>query len=222
MKSLEIDCDGEPMTLLAAKAAYWPRSKTLLIADPHFGKTATFRHYGISAPEGGTGTDLNRLDALLDRTSAGRLIILGDFFHAKTGRGPELLRSLVEWKSHRSTLKIVLVEGNHDRGAGPVPPEWNWITHRAGFEEGPFWFSHEPCPRAGKFVLAGHLHPAIGSSRGFGPGLRLPCFWRCAGVLVLPAFGSFTGTHGISPNREDRVIAADGEEIHEIPSRFWR
>jgi hypothetical protein len=34
---------GEKLGLFAERAIYWPARSTLLVADPHFGKAATFR-----------------------------------------------------------------------------------------------------------------------------------------------------------------------------------
>ena len=46
-------------------------------------------------------------------------------------------------------------------------------------------------------MVAGHWHPAV-TLRGPGrDSLRVPCFCRLDGKLVLPAFGAFTGS---SPN----------------------
>ena len=40
---IEIEWQGEKLHLLARKGILWPREKTLFVADPHFGKAATFR-----------------------------------------------------------------------------------------------------------------------------------------------------------------------------------
>jgi len=58
---------------------------TLLVADLHLGKAATFRSQGIPVPEGSAQKDLARLALLVAATRARRLIVLGDLFHAKSG-----------------------------------------------------------------------------------------------------------------------------------------
>ncbi len=62
---IEIDWGGERLVVLAERALYWPRRRTIIIADPHFGKAATFRQAGIPVPHGTTATDLDRLRRLL-------------------------------------------------------------------------------------------------------------------------------------------------------------
>ena len=34
---------GEQLLLLGERAVYWERTRTLFVADPHFGKAAAFR-----------------------------------------------------------------------------------------------------------------------------------------------------------------------------------
>src|SRR6476469_9316188 len=79
--SYDIVMAGERVALYAARALYWPRCMTLFIADLHLGKAATFRAGGVPLPRGSTAADLARLTRLIERTSAARLGVLGDFLH---------------------------------------------------------------------------------------------------------------------------------------------
>ena len=54
------DPDAE-IVLLPGRAAVLPASATLLVADLHLGKAATFRKAGIPVPEGSAQRDLARL-----------------------------------------------------------------------------------------------------------------------------------------------------------------
>ena len=54
--------------LLPGRAIFLPQSKTLIVADLHLGKSATFRKRGLPVPEGTTKSDLDRLAALLKAT----------------------------------------------------------------------------------------------------------------------------------------------------------
>ena len=62
---LNINLLGESMVLLPERAMYWPARETLFIADPHWGKAATFRSYGIPVPAGTTDEGIARLDRLV-------------------------------------------------------------------------------------------------------------------------------------------------------------
>src|SRR5690349_17592680 len=103
MSSAVADVAGERLELLPERAVYWGRVKTLLVADPHFGKAAAFRAAGVLVPRGTTTETLSRLDAALARTGASRILFLGDFLHAKEGRSPETLRTINEWRDRWSS-----------------------------------------------------------------------------------------------------------------------
>lgn len=218
--SMGITVAGESLQLWADRAVYWPACSTLFIADPHWGKAAAFLAGGLPVPQAGSAVDLARLDRLLDRTEADRLVILGDLLHAKAGRSPELFQAIRRWREQRPTLEVVLVRGNHDRHAGDPPAEWRFRCETEPVCEGPFAFRHYPEPTPGHYTLAGHTHPSI-SLRGAGrQRLRLPCFHFAAEVGTLPAFGGFTGNAAVQPAANDMVFAiAEGELVAVTPKQ---
>jgi DNA ligase-associated metallophosphoesterase len=116
---------GERVALDAERALHWPRQRTVFVADVHLGKAAAFRAGGVPVPRGATAADLARLTRIIERSSATRLIVLGDFLHAKTGRVAALADAFIAWRSRHSSIDIVLVRGNHDARAGDPPPDWN-------------------------------------------------------------------------------------------------
>ena len=213
---LEIDVAGERLTLLPERAAWWPHTRTLLIADPHFGKAAAFRASAIPVPRGTTSEGLARLDGLLVRTGAARIVFLGDYLHARAGRSPETLRMLAEWRAVHPTLDVVLVRGNHDRRAGDPPAEAGVRCVDAPMRDGPFAFAHHPVASEQGYVLAGHLHPGVSLTGRARLRERLPCFWFGRRYGVLPAFGEFTGLADVSPEPGDRVVAVAEESLVEV------
>ena len=216
---LQIQCAGEDLELFADRAVWWKRTRTLIIADPHFGKPAAFRRAGIPVPENTTATDLARLDQLIARTGSERLIILGDFFHAPSGRSETTMQSLAEWCARQAGTKIALVSGNHDLKSGEPPGCWNFQVIPTGFRDGPFWMTHAPSRVRGAYVLAGHLHPAISLHERYGAGIRAACYCFGADRAILPAFGSFTGVHPIRPEEDDRIFAIGEGELIEVETK---
>lgn len=210
---------GAALTLLPERAVWWAAEKTLFIADPHFGKAAAFRFAGIPVPETSHEDDLERLSHLLTMTGGQRLVILGDFLHAKTGRSEGLFAALHAWRERHSAIEIVLVEGNHDRHAGAPPEELRIECVKGPWALGPFYCRHEPQEDAGVHVLAGHLHPSFRLSDRTGISVRAPCFHFSARMGVLPAFGSFTGTHNIRPTPMDRVFLVGEGAVIEARKR---
>ena len=51
---MKIGVAGETLLLFPERAALLAQTQTLLVADPHFGKAATFRSSGIPVPAGTT------------------------------------------------------------------------------------------------------------------------------------------------------------------------
>jgi len=203
---------GEELILLPERAIYWPRTNIVLIADWHIGKEATFRTAGIAVPDGALAADLDRLSQVIDQTGAARLIILGDLIHAAHGRTPAVLETLLSWRTRHKSLNIDLIRGNHDRGAGDPPPDWD-MTSQATASIMPFVLTHHPVSSAAGYVLAGHLHPSATLAGRGRQKLTLPCFWFGSAVGVLPAFGSFTGNATIRPASGDRVFVVMPEAV---------
>lgn len=215
---LSILWGGQKLTLYSGRAILWRRARTLIIADPHFGKSAAFRSHGIPVPAGITQADVNRLSALLAVSRAKRLIVLGDFLHHRSGRAPGTMSTLQVWREAHSQLEIVLVRGNHDHHAGDPPREWNFQCVDEPFIDGGFAFCHVPCSTKGAPTFAGHAHPCAILHDTDGSTLRAPCFFFSNQQATLPAFGGFTGTHPIEPRHGDRIFAVSPHSVIEIPS----
>lgn len=215
-KGLEISVRGERLVLLPDKALWWPAAGTLFVADTHFGKTAAFRTRGIPAPDD-TEIDLRRLDGLLAATGSVRIVVLGDFWHAREGRSADVFQLLDAWRQRHGSLRIVITWGNHDRHAGDFPPAWRFDVADA-WDEGPFQGRHQPGAAPDRYVLSGHVHPALTLRDRHGGTLRAPCFVVGRQCAILPAFGSFTGTETWRPEPGDRMFAVGPEEVIEVPS----
>ncbi len=209
----EIEIEGETFRVLPERALFWREKQTLLIADLHLGKTAFYCAAGIPVTNENTTEDIFRLNFVLERTGARRLIVLGDFFHAPAGKSPEVMDAFLKWRTNHKDLKIVLVRGNHDKSAGDPPEEWEIFCENEPWIETPLVFRHVPQPHPAGYSFGGHIHPAVTLT---GPGRqreKLACFWFGDQVAVLPAFGSFTGNGVIHPKNGVRVFLVGQGEI---------
>jgi DNA ligase-associated metallophosphoesterase len=213
---LAVEVRGEKLWLLPERAIYWEGRDALLVADPHFGKAATFRASGIPVPGGTTGDAVARLEAIADRTAARRIIFLGDFLHARPGQSKEVMEQLERWRHAYRDVELMLVRGNHDRHAGDPPGELTISCVDAPVLTPPFILAHHPKPRDEGYVLAGHFHPAVRLSGKARQSLRLPCFVFGAEVATLPAFGDFTGLADIEPDAGDRVYAIADQGVIDV------
>jgi uncharacterized protein len=208
---------GEDLTLLPERAVWWSARQTLLVADPHFGKAATFRALGVPVPRGTTTGTLSRLDSIITRHQPARLIFLGDFLHAAEGRDPETLRVLNEWRRRHAGIEMTLVRGNHDARAGDPPRELELRCVTGPHADPPFALDHHPRRSAGHYVLCGHIHPAV-TLTGIGrQHSRLPCFWFAKDIGVLPAFGEFTGVAEADVQVGDQVFVVADDAVVAVP-----
>jgi uncharacterized protein len=208
---LEIQLQGEALVLSTARALYWQCTQTLLVADLHLGKAHTLRASGIAVPSGDTQSDFAALQALIQRFSAKRLLVLGDLVHSPVaGKEPWLL----QW--HAFTAKctemacvISVVRGNHDRNIEALGSELSWIPEH--LHEPPFVFCHDlaalaPSAKQLGYAIAGHVHPVLRYRLPTGT-LRLPVYHFARAGGLLPAFGAGTGGFEIRPQPNDQTYA---------------
>ncbi len=197
---------GERVSLFADRALFWPRESALLIADLHLGKADAFRVAGIALPSGGTRHDLDRLTALIERTHANRLIVLGDMLHAsaKTKRWRETWDA---WRAQHSTVRIDVIAGNHDRALIEANLDIEHHTHALAIA--PFLLRHVPGHVDDAHVICGHVHPVVRLPRLIG---RWPAFVLGERQTILPSFSAFTGGGEVDP-AGSRLAVCNGREI---------
>jgi len=219
---VRIECRGESVELLPGRALWLAGRETLLIADPHFGKPATLRRGGIPIPEGNAEADLARLGRLLDETHARRLVILGDFLHARMGRTSMVLDQFAAWRSARIRLEMLLVRGNHDLSAGDPPAGWNITCVAEGECDPPWVYCHAPRLSPPGFVLAGHEHPVVVLDGRGGDRMRAPCFIFTEKHAILPAFSSLAAGSPIRRREGLRIYALGPDAVIELPAGTFR
>ena len=211
---------GERVTLFAERALYWPRERTLFVADVHLGKAAAFRAGGVPLPRGATAADLARLARLCAKTQARRLVVLGDFLHARSGRVPALDAAFLQWRAAHGDVDLVLVRGNHDANAGDPPADWRVTCVGEPHPLPPFLACHAPARPSSGYALCGHVHPGIRVSGAGDESARLPCFVLGRRRAILPAFGRLTGLALVTPAAEETIVAIAGTRLFAL--RFAR
>lgn len=183
-----------------------PASRTLLVADLHLGKAATFRRAGIPIPEGSSQADLARLEALVRDHAVARVLVLGDLLHAASGCTSEVVAEFRAFRDRLTTTAVVLILGNHDIAARRLAGDLGLDACVSSLDEPPLRFVHiaaatadddETAATAIGLVVAGHVHPRVTLRAPSGDRLADRCFHLDQRVLTLPAFGSFTGGHAV-------------------------
>lgn len=207
---LPIILEDEELILLPEKAIFWPKQKTLIVADLHWGKTAHFRKNGIAIPSDTQKRDEQLLAGIISSYKADRLVIAGDLFHSKANKETE---DFPNWRRAHSTLHIDLIIGNHDILPSEKYITWNLQIHEEPYLIAPFLIAHNEIKNSRHFIIHGHVHPAIRLSGKGQQSVKLYCFAEYNNSLVMPAFGTFTGTHLINETGYKHVYVVAGTNV---------
>lgn len=187
--ALQIEIAGQPAVCDHRGVLFLPALGLLAVSDLHLEKGAAFARRGSFVPPYDTPATLARLAAVIADYDPAIVISLGDSFHDGEGSAqmPEPFRERLS--ALMAGRDWYWIAGNHD----PAPP--------AGLEGRPaeelavagLVFRHEPTRGAPAGEIAGHLHPGARIVRR-GRSVRRACFACDGRRMVMPAFGSLTGT----------------------------
>lgn len=212
---LALQLNQTPAYLLAEKGLFLPLSRTLVLADLHLGKAAHFRKSGIMIPaQAGTHQDYQNLHRLILKYNPLRIIFLGDLFHSVENASWQYF---IAFAQQYPQLQLSLIRGNHDILPRIRYNEANLLIYEDQLAEGDLIFSHAPLNEvpSGTLNMAGHIHPAATLKGAAKQSLQLPCFHFEPPYLLLPAFGSLTGTY-ILPKGRGKQFVVTGKMVKEI------
>ncbi|MET3926754.1 ligase-associated DNA damage response endonuclease PdeM [Devosia sp. 2618] len=181
---------GHNFEPLPSGALYWHAQETLLVADLHFEKMASFARRGQMLPPYDTAMTLSRLEGDLRRTGAKRMISLGDSFHRVDASSLLTNSDRMRIDTLTETVDCIWLSGNHD----PAPHAIGG-TCLTDLEVAGLTLTHEPS-RGANGLICGHLHPAA-HIHIQGRSTRRPCFVHDNRLLILPAYGASTGSINI-------------------------
>lgn len=199
-----LEIAGEVLVPHGSGALYWPRERTLLVADLHLEKGAAFASRGAFLPPYDTRTTLRRLGEVIAAFAPRRVVALGDSFHtaqAAYSIGADDLAALRALQGGRDWCWIT---GNHD----PHLPRTVGGTVCEALRFAGIALRHEPSG-TGEPEIAGHLHP-VARTAWRGESIRRRCFATDGRRLVLPALGAFTGGLNVLDEAFTPLFPADG------------
>tara|TARA_B100000123_G_scaffold270861_1_gene249493 strand:- start:164 stop:799 length:636 start_codon:yes stop_codon:yes gene_type:complete len=211
MKQIKKKIKGQQFIFDYRKAIYWEDTSSLILSDVHVGKLNHFQKNGIPIPSDGSRDNLVNIKNLVNEYDPTQIYILGDLFHSSYNK---------EWDDwliyfSKSEIKFTLILGNHDQYDSKKILNSN-ITLMNQLNTGPFLFTHIPVKGFDEFNICGHVHPAV-KLRGLGRQyMKLNCFYISDNQLILPAFGTFTGSHILKPNKTDHVICLTSDGLFEL------
>ncbi|PWK64132.1 ligase-associated DNA damage response endonuclease PdeM [Aminobacter sp. AP02] len=170
-------------------ALHFPELDLLVVSDLHLEKGSSFARRGRLIPPYDTAATLLRLASVVEDYAPKTIVSLGDSFHDGEGaaRLPDPFRdSLIGMMKGRDWFWVA---GNHDPDA-PDDLPGETVQELA---VGGLVFRHEPSKGHAEGEVAGHLHPCARIVQR-GRSVRRRCFAGDGARLVMPAFGSFTGS----------------------------
>lgn len=185
---LEVGFAGHAFVLDAGLALYWPAEAMLVVSDLHLEKSTFLAQFGAAVAPYDSADTLERLAALIVRYRPKTLLLLGDTFHDRGAWTRLADATRAQLLAIRGAVdNCCFVAGNHDLGVALDPSLCfvdDYIRHGVVF-------SHEPAPSPLPQVI-GHFHPKLRTSLR-GHRMAGKCFALNSTMLVMPAFGSFTG-----------------------------
>jgi len=144
-----------------------PKTKTLLIADPHLGWEMQLQEKGIHVPSQ-TPKILNKLSVIITKYKPDRLVILGDVKYTVVSHEFGEWQDIPDFFNKLSGCigSIAVVRGNHDANLEPLLPEnveflpaTGAVIGDVGVFHGHKWPS--PALLGCKTLVMGHLHPVV-------------------------------------------------------------
>lgn len=197
---IEIEIGQETFILLPEKALLRKATNDLIIADVHLGKGTHFNKAGMPIPIASAQQDIQNLALLVHKYSPSTVIFLGDLFHSTINSEWDVFISFLNL---HQAIQFILVKGNHDI----IPEKYYKHAHfkvENNLEYESFILSHEPIVHD-KFVICGHLHPGIKMKGKAKQSFTLPCFYKTAQQLVIPAFGQLTGLFILEKKKAESI-----------------
>ncbi len=190
---------------------FWKEKRMLLISDVHLGKVSHFRKFGSAVPQAAVLRNFELLDDSLAFFEPEIVCFMGDLFHSSMNKEWQLFE---DWVGKVEST-IILIAGNHDI-ISPLKYEDLGIQVVSEIQQDGFLLTHHPEEREGFFNFSGHIHPAVRLRGGGRQSLRLPCFFKSDQQMILPAFGAFTGTYVLEPNRDDQIFTLAENSVIKI------
>jgi putative SbcD/Mre11-related phosphoesterase len=203
-----------PEPLFGERALHLPEARAVVVGDLHVGLESDLRHAGVNIPSQ-TERMRERLRAIVERTAATRLIVIGDLKH-KIPYATRQERSELPYFFRDVGARVELVPGNHDIEFEEHLPDVE-VHPAAGIRveggvallHGHTWPADDIMDAATRVVVTCHNHPAVMLVDALGHRHkeaawvrtrftakvreRYPRLPEDATFLVMPAFNELTG-----------------------------
>lgn len=200
---------GHTLLLDASGALYWSDQRVLVVSDMHLEKATFLAAHGSLIPPYDTLDTLQRLQQLIAHYRPRELLLLGDSFHDAyawirlDGGLPQHITDIIAMVEQCSWI-----EGNHDSTLHHSPLTGFYaerdiagllFRHELGLSETP--------------QIIGHYHPKASITLHRSK-VRGRCFIYTDKLLIMPAFGSYTGGLDIAHKAYEPLAQGQRWQVH--------
>ncbi len=216
--SIPITFAGLALTLDHSGAAWLSAQRMLIVADLHLEKGSGAAARGRLIPSLDSHDTLTRLRSVIEAYWPARVVCLGDSFHDKRAGDrmaeadrralASLCAAVKEW---------VWIGGNHD----PEAPEFCDGERRDELLIDGVTLRHEPNAVRKMPEIAGHFHPKA-SVPAVGHRFSGRCFCVSDDLLIMPAFGAYTGGMPCTAKELRSLYRAEPKIFMLHASKLWR
>ncbi len=198
-------------------ALYLEGCRTLVISDLHIGQESVLRLKGVHIPEISYPRIKEDISALLDKTRAEEIVLLGDVKH-ELGRP-----SAQEWVEVKDLLGFLadqrlgvhIVRGNHDNYILSILGRFSLHLHDPCMQIGDALLIHGDkkvlVPSSVKTIIMGHEHPAVSSRDSSGSRYKFRAFlvgkYDGREIIVMPASSPLAAGVGINEVPRESLLS---------------
>ncbi len=211
--------NGEKLSLQADGTLYWPEKKLLVFSDLHLEKGSHFASYGQPLPLYDTRDTLARMKKSLEICSPDSVLCLGDSLHDSKAfermqkDDKACLENLIQ---HTKTW--YWIAGNHDAKGLVCQAAHEKILSQLQFSA--YVFSHEKTFSSQPHII-GHYHPKLNLSIK-GQFITGKCFVLTDNVLIMPAFGSYTGGLDVTSHAIESALSSSSATYYFLKKeKIW-
>ncbi len=216
--SIPIIFAGLALTLDHSGAAWLSTQRTLIVSDLHLEKGSSAAARGRLIPALDSHDTLARLKSVVEAYQPARVVCLGDSFHDE--RAGERMAE-ADRRALASLCALakewVWIGGNHD----PEAPEFCDGERRDDLRIEGVILRHEPNALRVTPEIAGHFHPKA-SVPTVGRRFSGRCFCISDDLLIMPAFGAYTGGLNCAAQELRSLHRAEPKIFMLHASKIWR
>lgn len=200
----EIVFCGQSLILDAQGCLYYPEEKTLVFSDLHFEKGSYLVSQGNPLPLYDTLDTLLRVERCIQKYTPETVISLGDSLHdlhALERMHPHDQKFIEKMCSSVQNWHWII--GNHDKHVETLPLFNQFkLSHYVKFQHFQFLHDYE---NSDVPQIIGHFHPKASINIG-GQVIRGKCFLATQNLIVMPAFGTYTGGLDIHSEAIEKLL----------------